>query len=135
MANLVANAILPCLVKIYHHKVMKIFEAGTVERQKNVVKEFNKQVSILLLKGRYISIYYIYLTFALIGWGYNLGHHVFSDPAVHWGSEVFDSVDHPVSFIANRWHGFYTLFIIFPLLLHSFIFSTMTLKKPWNVLF
>jgi hypothetical protein len=71
---------------------------------------------------------------AVIGaafWTLNFTTHIIGDPVARWGL-VFDSQDHPWSFLVIRLHNIYTWIIIMPFVVHVMICSSIQLKRAMS---
>jgi hypothetical protein len=44
---------------------------------------------------------------------------------------VFDSIDHPLSFVATRLHGLYMALIVMPFLIHVMIFTSIQFRRAF----
>jgi hypothetical protein len=131
-STIIGNAISLYAVKKYYDGVCSIRDSKAVDDHEVVKKPLKDLKDMVELSGKYQLIMYFFLLLGTYFWASNFATHVFGDPAAKWGN-VFDTVDHPWSFVVSRLHNFYSWMIIMPLTVHVMICSSIQLKRAMSI--
>lgn len=84
---------------------------------------------MVTMRGRYQFLLYGFVAIGITAWLSNVSGHIFDVPQVRWGHKVFDSTNHPLTFVASRLHNIYTWILIAPFLGHVVVFTSIQLKR------
>jgi hypothetical protein len=130
ISTLVGNAVSLYLAKKYYEGVGSIRTSKAVIGSSTYIeKELSVLGAMVKMRGRYRLLIYGFIVVGIMSWLSNVSGHIFDNPRVRWGHKVFDSPDHPFTFIASRLHNIYTWIIIVPFLAHVMIYCSFQLKK------
>lgn len=131
-STILGNAISLYAAKKYYDGVCSIRVSKAVGNNEVIEKPLKDLTDMIELRGKYQFIMYSLVILGTLFWASNFGIHVFGDPVARWGL-VFDSVDHPWSFFANRLHNIYTWVIIMPFVVHVMICSSIQLWRAMSI--
>lgn len=132
-STIAGNAIAFYVARKYYDSVCSIRTSKALINSAAVEPSLSKLTSIIQLHGRYRFLLYGLVTLGALCWLSNFSTHVFGNPEVRWGHKVFDSPDHPLSFLASRLHNLYTWLIIMPFVGHVIFFSSLQLKRAMAI--
>ncbi|MCG8509964.1 MAG: hypothetical protein MI741_12120 [Rhodospirillales bacterium] len=125
MSTLIGNVVLPYLTKRYYDEARRVF--GVIDNRNS--SELNPDNPIIHPSVRHLKVLFLFSFVGLAAWTSNLSFHLFGDPVVHWGSPVFDSIDHPASFVANRVQNIYSWVLLYPVCGYVIVFSTFLVSR------
>lgn len=127
-STIIGNAISLYAAKKYYEGVCSIRDSKAVV-DKAVVEEPLKDLTTMIqLRGKYQYIMYFLVVLGTLFLISNAAIHIFGNPVARWGL-VFDSLDHPRSFLGGRLHNVYTWVIIMPFVVHVVICSSIQLRR------
>jgi hypothetical protein len=129
LSTIVGNAVSLYAAKKYYDGVCSIRTSKAVVNAAPVEESLSTLTDMILMRRRYKFLIYGLVALGTIFGLSNVAGHVLDNPEVRWGYKVFDSTDHPLSFIANRVHGLYTLLIIMPFVGHVMVYSSFQLRQ------
>ena len=132
-STIVGNAISFYAARKYYDSVCSIKTSKAITKSKFLGSSLAKLAEIIQLDGRSAFLFYGLVTLGAVCWLSNLGTHLFGNPEIRWGHKVFDSTDHPFSFLASRTHNFYTWLIVMPFVGQVIFFASFQLKKAMRV--
>ncbi|MDQ3816670.1 MAG: hypothetical protein M3362_03135, partial [Acidobacteriota bacterium] len=118
--------------KKYYEGVCSIRDSKAVIDKAVVKKPLKDLTAMIELHGKYRYIMYFLLILGTIFLVSNAAIHIFGNPVARWGL-VFDSLDHPWSFVGGRLHNIYTWVIIMPFVAHVVICSSIQLRRAMAV--
>lgn len=127
-STILGNAISLYAAKKYYEGVCSIRDSKAVIDKAIVEKPLQELTSMIELRGKYRHIMYFLLILGTLFLVSNAAIHIFGNPVARWGL-VFDSLDHPWSFIGGRLHNVYTWVIIMPFVAHVVICSSIQLRR------
>lgn len=128
ISTVFGDAVLLYLVRWYYDTIYSVRVSKAVRNPGELDQPLSVLTSMVRIEGRYRLLLY---RLALIGaafWLSNTGVHVFGNPEKHWGHKVFDSLDHPTSFVASRIHNVYTWVLIGPFVLYVLVVVSRQLR-------
>jgi hypothetical protein len=128
LSTIIGNAISLYAAKKYYDGVCSIKASKAVVNKEVIKKSLNDLTVMVELHGKYRFIMYLLVIVGTLFWISNFTIHIIGNPVARWGL-VFDSLDHPWSFVANRLHNFYTWIVIMPFVVHVMICSSLQLKR------
>jgi riboflavin transporter FmnP len=128
-STLLGNAVFPYVVKKYYDTVSSMRDSRAIVKTAPVEEAQAALAVMIRMRREHRFWVYLMIVIGAIAWLLNVKFHVIDDPEVKWGHKVFDSPDHLLTFIASRFHNFYTWLIIIPLLAHVMISSSIQLKR------
>jgi hypothetical protein len=128
LSTIIGNAISLYAAKKYYDGVCSIKASKAVVNKEVIKKSLNDLTVMVELHGKYRLIMYLLVIIGTLFWISNFTIHIIGNPVARWGL-VFDSLDHPWSFVANRLHNFYTWIVIMPFVVHVMICSSLQLKR------
>lgn len=131
-STIAGNAISWYAAKKYYDGVCSIRVSMAVVDSAVIEKPLKDLKDMVELRGKYRRIMYFFLLLGTYFWASNFAIHVFGDPVAKWG-HVFDTVDHPWSFLVSRLHNIYSWIILMPFVVHVVICSSLQLKKTMIV--
>lgn len=129
LSTITGNAVFPYLMKKYYDGVCSIRESKAVVDVMPVGESLSTLTDITKLEREYRLSIYLLITIGALFWLANVSYHVFGNPQIKWGHNVFDSTDHPLTFWASRLHNLYTWLVVLPLLAHVIIYSSIQLWR------
>lgn len=128
-ANLIANALLPYLARLYYDYTMKAAATASGDKAEDLRQEIERIANATQGKGRFVGTIHAFAFVGLLMWISNISYHVLGLASTHWGHAVFDSPDHPTMFVLNRINNFYSWVVIAPLCAHVFLWPTILLPR------
>lgn len=129
LSTIVGNAVSLYVAKKYYDGVWSIRTSKAIVNAAPVEESLSTLTDMIHMRQRYKFLIYGLVTLGALFGLSNVAGHVIDNPEVRWGHKVFDSTDHPLSFIANRAHGLYTLLIIMPFVGHVMVYSSIQLRQ------
>jgi hypothetical protein len=129
ISTVAGNAISLYAVRKYYDHVCAIRVSEAVVDIKPIKPALVRFTAMIRGHKRFLSILIILVVVGAALWTSNVMSHVLYDPQVRWGHKVFDSRDHPLSFIASRFHNLYTWLVILPFVVHVMIVTTFHLRR------
>lgn len=129
LSTIVGNAVSLYVAKKYYDGVCSMRTSKAIVNAAPVEESLSTLTDMIHMRQRYKFLIYGLVTLGLLFGLSNVAGHVIDNPEVRWGHKVFDSTDHPLSFIANRVHGLYTLLIIMPFIGHVMVYSSIQLRQ------
>jgi len=130
--NMVANAVLPYLARLYYANVMKAASAVSGGHEQDLEPEITTIRDATTGERNYVGTVYLFAFVGLAAWLTNVTFHVLGLAPQHWGHKVFDSPDHPLLFLLNRLNNLYTWVLITPLCAHVFLWPTLLLPRVFE---
>jgi len=132
-STIAGNAVSFYVARKYYDSVCSIRTSKALIKSAAVEPSLSKLTTIIQLQGRYRFLLYGLVILGAVCWLSNFGTHVFGNPEVRWGHKVFDSPDHPLSFVASRLHNLLTWLIILPFVGQVIFFSSFQLKRAMAI--
>jgi hypothetical protein len=126
-STLVGNAFFLYLAKKYYDNICLMRASKSVVDTAPIEESLSVLTDMIKMRREYQFGIYIFIIIGFIFWVKNVTNH-FINPEATWGHKVFDSPDHPLTFIASRLHYIYTLLIL-SFLAHVIIFSSIQLWR------
>jgi hypothetical protein len=130
--NMVANAVLPYLARLYYANVMKAASAVSGTHEQDLLTEIGTVSEATTGAGNFVGTLYLFAFVGLAAWLTNVTFHLLGLAPQHWGHKVFDSPDHPLLFLLNRLNNLYSWVLIAPLCAHVFLWSTLLLPRMFE---
>lgn len=127
-STILGNAISLYAAKKYYEGVCSIRASKAVVDEAVVEKPLEELTAMIELRGIYRFIMYFLMILGALFLVSNAALHVFGNPLARWGL-VFDSLDHPWSYVGGRLHNVYTWILIMPLVVHVVICSSLQLRR------
>src|SRR6185295_11252738 len=112
LSTVVGNAISLYALKKYYDGVCSIRTSKAVVNADFIEPSLSTLTAMIEMQGRYWLVMRRLMYFGALAWLVNVGFHLFDNPEVWWGHKVFDSIDHPLTFTASRFHNLYTWLLI-----------------------
>jgi hypothetical protein len=131
-STILGNAISLYAAKKYYEGVCSIRDSKAVVDRAVVEKPLKELTTMIELCGKYRYIMYFLVVLGTLFLVSNAAIHVFGNPVARWGL-VFDSLDHPWSFVGGRLHNVYTWVFIMPFVVHVVICSSIQLRRAMAV--
>lgn len=128
-ATILNNTVLLGLARLYHDEVRSILESKAVTDPAPLARPLAALAAMLSIERRYRFSMYLLVIIGFAYWLSNLGFHVLGHGEVHWGHKVFDSPDHPWTFVASRLHNLVSWVIVLPLVAHVMICVSIQLRR------
>ena len=135
LSTVIGNAISLYAVRKYYDYVCSIRTSKAVVNPKLVEPSLSALTDMIKMGGRSQFVILSLLVVGLSVWLSNIAFHLFSSPEIRWGHKVFDSLDHPLSFVANRFHNLLTWLLIMPFVVHVMIVTTFQLRRAITAAF
>jgi hypothetical protein len=132
LATVAGNAILFYLARYYYEAVCSIRSSKAVAVTGHIEDSLSELTSMLKMDGKFRFLIYLFFTIGLAYWISNIAFHVFASAETRWGHKVFDSTDHPASFVASRLHNAYTWLFALPFVGYAVIFASIQLRRVVN---
>jgi hypothetical protein len=130
-STIIGNAISLYAAKKYYDGVCSIKDSKALADDVVIEKPLKDLRDMVELRGKYRFIMYFLAVIGAAFWTLNFTTHIIGDPVARWGL-VFDSRDHPWSFLVIRLHNIYTWIIIMPFVVHVMICSSIQLKRAMS---
>ena len=131
-STLFGNAIFLYAAKKYYDGVYSIRNSMAVVDKTVVKSSLDGLTAMIEARGKYKFVLYLLVIFGTLCWVSNLAIHVIGNPVAKWGL-VFDSLEHPWSFIVGRLHLFYSWIIITPFIAYVMICSSLQLRRVMTI--
>jgi hypothetical protein len=130
LSTLFGNAVSLYAAKKYYDGVHSIRTSKAVTcNSDSIEKTLSSLTSMVKLQERHRFLLYGFLIVGAVAWLSNVSGHVLDNPAIRWKHKVFDSTDHPFTFVASRLHNIYTWLIVTPYLGHVMICASLQLRR------
>lgn len=130
LSTLFGNAVSLYLARKYCEEVCSIAASKVVVRSSaSIDRSLSTLTDMIKMRGTHGFLFYGFVVLGVVAWLSNVSGHVFDSPEARWGHKVFDSLDHPATFVASRIHNIYTWIFILPLLAHVVIYATLQLRR------
>jgi hypothetical protein len=126
------NAISLYAAKKYYDGVCSIRTSKAVLNPEVVETSLEDLTNMIELRGKHNFFMYLLVIVGTLWWASNLATHVIGNPVAKWGL-VFDSLDHPWSFIVGRLHIIYLEVIIMPLVVYVMVCASLELRKVMTI--
>jgi hypothetical protein len=131
-STILGNAISLYAAKRYYEGVCSIRDSKALIDSVVVKKPLEELTTMIELQGKYRYIMYFLVILGTLFLVSNAAIHIFGNPVARWGL-VFDSLDHPWSFVGGRLHNVYTWVVIMPFVVHVVICSSIQLRRAMAV--
>lgn len=131
-STILGNAISLYAAKRYYEGVCSIRDSKALIDSGVVKKPLEELTTMIELQGKYRYIMYFLVILGTLFLVSNAAIHIFGNPVARWGL-VFDSLDHPWSFVGGRLHNVYTWVVIMPFVVHVVICSSIQLRRAMAV--
>ena len=128
-STILGNAIFFYVARKYYDSVCSMRASNAIVKTAPIDEALSTLRSMIRMRGNYQLWVYLIMIVCAIVWLINVKHHVLDNPEIEWAHKVFDSTDHPFSFIATRLHGLYMALIVMPLLGHAMISTSIQLRR------
>jgi hypothetical protein len=128
-STIVGNAIFPFVAKKFYEGVFSMKASEAITNKAPIEKALSGLPGMIKMQRQYKFVLYMLIIFGALIWVSNVTYHVIGSSEIKWGHQVFDSPNHPLTFIASRLHNFYTWLVIMPLMGHIVINSSFQLKR------
>ena len=129
LSTVIGNAISLYVLKKYYDGVCSIRTSKAVVKVEFIEPSLSTLTAMIEMQGRYWLVMRRLVFIGALAWMVNVGFHLFGDPEVRWAHRVFDSLDHPLTFAASRFHNLYTWLLIMPFVGHVMIVTTFQLRR------
>jgi len=135
LSTLFGNALALYVARKYYDAALSIRRSKAVigGSSTGVERVLTALAAMVKMRGRHQFLIYGFIAIGITAWLSNVSGHVFDIPEVRWGHKVFDSTDHPLTFVASRLHNIYTWVIITPFLGHVIIYTSLQLRRAISV--
>jgi hypothetical protein len=130
-STILGNAIFLYVAKKYYDGVCSIRTSNAVVDSAVIETSLEDLTAMIELDKKYQLIVYLLIIGALF-WLSNLAAHIIGNPVAKWGL-VFDSRNHPWSFVIGRLHLFYSWIVIRPFVVYVMICSSLQLRKAMAI--
>lgn len=127
-STILGNAVSFYVAKKYYDSVCSMRASKALIKRAAVEETLTALTAMIRMRRKYQWVYLMIVVGAL-AWLLNVKFHVMNDPEIKWGHKVFDSLDHPLTFIASRLHNLYTWLLVMPFLAHVMISSSIQLRR------
>lgn len=128
-STLLGNAISLYVAKKFYEGVCQIESSKAVANIAPIKAPLSTLGDMIGIRQKYRLKIYPLIVAGLFYWVSNVAFHVLGNPEVRWGHKVFDSLDHPLTFVASRIHNLYTFLFIMPVVVYVLICSTIQLTR------
>jgi hypothetical protein len=128
-STILGNAIFFYVARKYYDAVCSMRASNAIVKPAPVDEALSSLRSMIRMHGNYHLWVYLIMIVGAIVWLLNVKAHILGNPEIKWAHRVFDSKDHPLSFIATRLHGLYMALIVMPFLGHVMISTSVQLRR------
>lgn len=128
-STIFGNAIFFYVARKYYDSVCSMRASNAVVKTAPIDEALSNLTSMIRMHEYYPVLVYLIMIIGAIVWLLNVKSHVLDNPEIVWAHKVFDSTDHPLSFVATRLHGLYMALIVMPFLIHVMIFTSVQLRR------
>jgi hypothetical protein len=132
-STIIGNTVFLYAAKKYYDSVCSIRTSNAVANTALIEKSLSRLTAMIKMHRKHQFLLYLLVTIGALFWLSNVGFHVIGNPEVRWGHKVFDSLDHPLTFLASRLHNLYTWLIVMPLVGHVVIYSSIQLRQAITI--
>jgi hypothetical protein len=129
LSTVIGNALSLYVVRKYYDYVRSARVSKAVVNKKLIKPSLARLRAMIRMEGRSMFVIVILVAGGAYLFASNVESHLFHDPQLRWGHKVFDSRDHPFTFIASRIHNLYTWLLIMPFVVHVIIVTTFQLRR------
>jgi hypothetical protein len=128
-STILGNAIFFYVARKYYDSVCSMRASNAIVKTAPIEEALSSLSSMIRMRANYQLWVYLIMIVGAIVWLLNVKSHVLDNPEIKWAHKVFDSTDHPLSFIATRLHGLYMALIVMPFLGHVMISTSIQLRR------
>jgi hypothetical protein len=128
-STILGNAVFFYVARKYYDSVCSMRASNAVVKAASIEDALSTLTSMIRMRENYQLWVYLIMIVGVIAWLLNVKSHVLDNPEIKWAHKVFDSTDHPLSFLATRLHGLYIVLIVMPLLGHVMISTSIQLRR------
>jgi hypothetical protein len=128
-STILGNAVFFYVARKYYDSVCSMRASNAVVKTAAIDEALSTLTSMIRMRENYQLWVYLIMIVGVIAWLLNVKSHVLDNPEIKWAHKVFDSTDHPLSFLAPRLHGLYIVLIVMPLLGHVMISTSIQLRR------
>jgi hypothetical protein len=129
LSTIFGNAVFLYAAKKYYDCISSTRTSNAIVNPVPIEEALSTLTDMIKMRGKYRSLIYFLVIIGATFWLSNAASYGIGNPEIRWGQKVFDSADHPWSFIASRLHNLYTWLIIMPFVGHVLIYSSLQLKR------
>src|SRR4051812_10582812 len=102
LSTVFGNAVSLYLARKYYEGVCSISASKAVVRSSaSIERALSTLADMMKMRGTHGFLFYGFVTVGVVAWLSNVSGHVFDNPELRWGHKVFDSLNHPVTFVAS----------------------------------
>lgn len=130
-STIFGNAIFFYVARKYYDNVCSMRASKGIVKTASIDEALSNLTSMIRMQGYYSLSVYLIMIIGAIVWLLNVKSHILDNPEIVWGHKVFDSIDHPLSFVATRLHGLYMALIVMPFLIHVMIFTSIQFRRAF----
>jgi len=130
LSTLFGNAVSLYAAKKYYDGVQSMRTSKAVTSNSIGLERSLAALSRMVkLRDRHKRLLYGFILIGVMAWLSNVSGHVFDNPVIRWHHKVFDSLNHPYTFVASRLHNVYTWIVVAPFLGHVLICASVQLRR------
>ncbi|MBV9071283.1 MAG: hypothetical protein JO231_21390 [Acidobacteria bacterium] len=130
LSTLIGNAVSLYAARKYYDGVQSMRASKAVTCSSDGLERSLAALSAMAkLRDRHKFLLYGFITIGIVAWLSNVSGHVFDNPEIRWNHKVFDSTNHPLTFVASRLHNVYTWIIVAPFVGHVLICASVQLRR------
>ena len=129
LATLIANGVVINLAKVCVDAIQSITKSKAVTDLAPLQHDLSMLTAMLRMQRQYRFLMFLLVSIGTAFWLSNIGFHLFGNPEARWGNKVFDSPDHWLSFVASRFHLFYSWIVVLPFLAHVMVCSCIQMRR------
>jgi len=130
-STILGNAIFFYVARKYYDSICSMSASNAIVKSAPIEEALSRLTSMIRMRANYQMWVYLIMIVGVIVWLLNVKSHVLDNPEIKWGHPVFDSTNHPLSFIATRLHGLYMVLIVMPLLGHVMISTSIQFRRAF----
>jgi hypothetical protein len=127
-STIIGNAVFLYVGKKYYDSICSMKTSKAVTDTAVIETSLSTLTAMVTMHRKHRFLLYLLVTIGALFWLSNVGFHLIGNPEVRWGHKVFDSLDHPLTFVASRLHNLYAWLIIMPFVGHVVIYSSIQLR-------
>lgn len=128
-STILGNTVFLYVAKKYYDSVCSMRTSKAVGKTAPIEEALSALTAMIRMRREHQFWVYLMIVVGALAWLLNVKFHVIDNPEIRWGHKVFDSPDHPLTFIASRLHNLYTWLIVMPFLAHVMISSSVQLRR------
>jgi hypothetical protein len=133
LSSIFSNSFLLYLARRYYDALYSVRTSKAVQSDVPLAKSLSDLDAMIRMERAYGLLIYLLVAMGAVLWVSNVSFHVFGNPEVRWGHKVFDSTDHPMTFVASRLHNFYTWLVLLPFVGHAIIVTSIQMRVAVGV--